>query len=279
MAKKNPKKCCPETKLLKNWLEMNDPLAIATHQDVDADATFSAALLHTLRPNAAVVFLRVDAEVTAKEVIAVDMMTGPRAVKGLNVGSAFGLIVATIHQSHPLLFKALKPWAKQLNLTDQAKPCYDNVVLADLVNAWKAAGLNDREILDQAVLILEGKWKVAKRRAQQTNRAKAISIKNRVAVLGKDDHVRAKDMFKLGALAVVRESEQGLSVVLSKKAKQKGVRLNVLQEKLDDGWFFHPDGWLASFGGPKTPKNPEEAGVSVKVLTQCAKMLVAEVKQ
>ena len=279
MAKKN--KVNRELKLVQNWLELEEPLGIATHIDVDADAVFSAALLQTLRPTVPVAFLRADVEIKTEEVIVVDMMNGPRAVKGQAQGSAFGLLVLAIKQTHPVLYTTLKPWAKQLNLTDQAKHCNDRVVLADLVNAWKACGLEDRDILDRAVELVSGKWKRGKRRQQQAERAASIPIENGIAVLGVEDRVQAKDLFHRKALAVVRENENGMAVMLSKKAQQTGLNLSSLKSDgtFGDDWFFHPDGWLASYGGPKAPKDPKEAGITIAALAERTKTLLAEVKQ
>ena len=46
-----------EIEKVKQWLNMDDPISIVTHQKVDADAAFSAALLKILRPYAAWVLL------------------------------------------------------------------------------------------------------------------------------------------------------------------------------------------------------------------------------
>ena len=270
-----------ELQLVQTWLKLEEPLGIATHMDVDADAVFSAALLQTLRPTVPVAFLRADVEIETEEVIVVDMMNGPRAVKGQAQGSAFGLLVTAIRKSHPLMHKIMKPWAKQLNLTDQAKNCNDRVVLADLVNAWKACGLEDRDILERAVELVSGKWNRAKRRQQQSERAASIPIENGIAVLGVEDHVQAKDLFHRKALAVVRENENGMAIVLSKKAQQPGLNLSSLKSDgmFGEDWFFHPDGWLASYGGPKAPKDPKEAGITIAALAERTKLLLAEVKQ
>ena len=269
-----------EFQIVKSWLELEDPLGIVTHIDVDADAVFSAALLQTLRPCVPVHFVQANFEIETEEAIAVDMMNGPRAVKGLSHGSAFGLLVAVIKKPYPLLHKTLKPWAKQLNLTDQAKHCNDSVVLADLVNAWKSSGLEDKEILQRAVELVSGKWKNAKHRKNQCERAASIPIEDGLAILGKDDHVKSKDMFHRKALAVVRENDNGMAVVLSKRAQDKGLNLSSLRN--DDGfgedWFFHPDGWLASFGGRKAPKDPKNSGITFSDLANRTKTLLAEVR-
>ena len=274
--KKNESSYQAEVDILRAWLKKEDPLAIATHMVVDADAAFSAALLHTLRPSAAVVFVRADAEITEEDVIAVDLMNGPRAVKGLNSGSAFGFLVSQIEESHPEFYSELKPWADQLNLTDQAKRCDDRVVLANLIEVWRASGLSDRDIVDRAVELLQGKQRFALRRHQQQSNASEIEIKNGVAVVKPEHHVRAKDIFRQGAHAVVRESHHGLCIVLSRKAQKKGMNLNSMKEELGKDWFVHPEGFLASFGGPKAPKDPKKAGVSLDHLQSRTQMMVQE---
>lgn len=278
-AKPELKQPLTEQNTVKAWLNRSDPMLIATHQCVDADAAFSAALLHVVRPSSAVVFVRADSTISQPEVIAVDLMKGTSAVKGLDAGSSFGLIVSVLSGLDSTLYNELKPWASQLNITDQGKSCGDRVVLADMVNAWRSAGLDDSNIVERASELLKGKMQLSRRRANQKKRAKSIPIKNGVAVLGEDDHVRAKDLFNRGALAVVRQGKGGLAVVLSRKAQQKGANLSVLVDDLNNGWFIHPDGFLVSYGGPKAPKNPLEAGISIKALANRTRKLIKEVKQ
>lgn len=267
-----------EEKILKDWLKIKKNALIATHQDVDADAAFSAALLRCLRPKAGVIFVRADGEISDPKVIAVDLMEGKSAVKGLEVGSAFGLIVNELKTRNKVYYNSLKPWAEQLNLTDQAKRCNDRVVLAAMVNAWKAAGLDDSTIVERATELLQGMLKIGKRRVRQRKAAKKIPINNKVAVLGEEDHVRSADLFSRGALAVVRKSKDGMAVLLSKSARKMGINLSQLNDEEMDGWFFHPDGFMASFGGKKAPKNPDESKVTIKSLAKRTRKLVGEVK-
>ena len=268
-----------EEKILKDWLKIKKNALIATHLDVDADAAFSAALLRCLRPNAGVIFVRADGEISDPKVIAVDLMEGKSAVKGLEVGSAFGLIVNELKSRNKVYYNSLKPWAEQLNLTDQAKRCNDRVVLAAMVNAWKAAGLDDSAIVERATELLQGMLKIGKRRVRQKKAAKKIPINNKVAVLGEEDHVRSADLFARGALAVVRKSKDGMAVLLSKSARKMGLNLSQLNDEEMDGWFFHPDGFMASFGGKKAPKNPDESKVTIKSLAKRTRKLVGEVKK
>jgi hypothetical protein len=263
-----------ENNTLMAWLNRDDPMIIATHQQVDADAAFSAALLHILKPNAPVVFVRADSTISQAEVIAVDLMNGTSAVKGLGVGSAFGLVVSTLKGSDPAYYKVLKPWAKQLNLTDQAKYCNDAVVLADMVSAWRSVGLDDQTIVERAGELLLGKLKFTQRREQQKVHASKIQIQGGVAVLGPEDHVPAKQLFQRGAKAVVRQGKDGMAVILSRNAQEAGLSLVDLESSLNEEWFFHPDGFLASYGGPKAPKNPSEAGITIKSLAKRTRKLI-----
>ena len=276
LAKKNAE---DEKNTLNTWMNRDNPMLIATHQQVDADAAFSAALLHVLKPNAAIVFVRADSTISQPEVIAVDLMNGTSAVKGLGIGSAFGLIVSTLNQSNPAYYKVLKPWAKQLNLTDQAKRCNDAVVLADMVSAWRSVGLNDRTIVERAGELLLGKLKFILRRERQKVHASTILIQGGVAVLGPNDTVPAKQLFERGAKAVVRRGKDGMAVILSKKAQNEGISLSSFEGEFNQGWFIHPDGFLASYGGPKAPKDPEESGVTLKSLAKRTRKLIKEVKQ
>ena len=268
-----------ETIILQTWLNRDDPLIIATHQQVDADAAFSAALLRVIKRNAVVVFVRADSTISQPEVIAVDSMNGSSAVKGLGAGSSFGLIVSSLKQSNPSFYKVLKPWAKQLNLTDQAKHCHDAVVLADMVSAWRSIGLDDRTIVSRAGELLHGKLKFIQRRERQKTQASKIQIQGGVAVLGPEDHVPAKQLFQRGAKAVVRQGKDGMAVILSRRAQESGVSVSDLESSLNEQWFIHPDGFLASYGGPKAPKNPEEAGITVKSLAKRTRKLIKEAKQ
>lgn len=268
-----------EEKILKDWLKIKKNALIATHLDVDADAAFSAALLRCLRPKAGVIFVRADGEISDPKVIAVDLMEGKSAVKGLEVGSAFGLIVNELKSRNKVYYNSLKPWAEQLNLTDQAKRCKDRVVLAAMVNAWKAAGLDDSAIVERATELLQGMLKIGKRRVRQKKAAKKIPISNKVAVIGPEDHVRSADLFARGALAVVRKSKDGMAVLLSKSARKMGLNLTQLNDEEMDGWFFHPDGFMASFGGKKAPKDPEDSKVTIKSLAKRTRKLVGEVKE
>lgn len=268
---KNVKTQKTEAARLEAWLDREDPLIIMTHQCVDADAAFSAALLRILRPNAVVMFARADAEVNQPEVLAVDMMNGTSSVKGLGVGSAFGLVVESLKHDDPLAYKALKRWGEQLNLTDSGKGCSDKVVLAELVSAWRMVGFDDGTIVERARELLQGKIDGAFRQSEMQKLATTIRIEPcGLAVLGPTDHVPSKQLFARGAKVVVREGKSGLAIVLSTKLQREGFSLKDFEGRLPKEWFIHPDGFLAAFGGPKAPKDPSEAGITRK---QAAKLV------
>ena len=148
--------------------------------------------------------------------------------------------------------------------------------MANLIEVWRAIGLSDRDIVDRAIELLQGKQRFALRRHQQRSNASEIKIINGVAVVKPEHHVRAKDIFSQGAHAVVRESEHGLCIMLSRKAQKKGMNLNSMKEELGKDWFVHPKGFLASFGGPKAPKDPKKAGVSLDHLQSRTQKMVQE---
>ena len=54
------------------------------------------------------------------------------------------------------------------------------------------------------------------------------------------------------------------------------MNLNSMKEELGKDWFVHPEGFLASFGGPKAPKDPKKAGVSLDHLQSRTQKMVQE---
>jgi hypothetical protein len=70
-----------------------------------------------------------------------------------------------------------------------------------------------------------------------------------------------------------------MAVILSRKAQDAGLSLVDLESSLNEQWFFHPDGFLASYGGPKAPKDPAESGVTLKSLANRTRKLVKGAKQ
>ena len=83
MTNKSDPNYSRELSKVRNWLTLDDPVSIATHINVDADAAFSMALLKALRPEAATIFVRADEIIDDKRTLAVDLSNGKQAVKGL----------------------------------------------------------------------------------------------------------------------------------------------------------------------------------------------------
>jgi hypothetical protein len=265
MAKKNSAQTQTEIDRLHGWLSTEDPLSIATHLYVDADAVFSAALLSVLKPNAQVVFVSADSEIEDERTIAVDLSNGSQCIKGLEVGSAFGLIVLAMKAIDPPLYKALRKWAKQLNTTDSGKRTQDDVVLAELVKAWRSMGLGDKGCFKRAKELIAGKIKSEQSDAMQQQLAQEVDISDGVAVIEDGKKIRAAHVFNRGVKVLIRESEVGQSIMLSKELIRKGIRLNELAPLLEPkGWFVHPDGFLACFGSVKAPKNSSDSGLDLK---------------
>ena len=260
-----------EIEKVKQWLNMDDPISIVTHQKVDADAAFSAALLKILRPYAAWVFVRADAVIDDERSIAVDLSDGDSAVKGLEIGSAFGLIVEAMKDIDRPVYNALRRWALQLNKTDSGKRCKDNVVLAELVKSWSLLKFSDVKIVSRAAELLVGKIRNEQNFQKQKNAAKSLSINGGVVIIPEGTRVKASHLFKRGAKAVIRQSKFGQCVNLSREMQEKGILLNELENLLPEGWFVHPQGFMACFGSTKAPKDYRESGISLEDLTTVVK--------
>ena len=267
MTNKSDPNYSRELTKVRNWLALDDPLSIATHIDVDADAAFSMALLKALRPEATTIFVRADEVIDDKRTLAVDLSNGKQAVKGLECGSAFGLIVNATKAIDKPVHTCLKKWAKQLNLTDSGDYCRDNVILADHVRSWKAMKLDDEGIVNRAYELIKGKILAEKRYVEMKNAAKEIVIKDGVAVVPSDITVKAAHLFSLGADVVIRQSEFGQSAILSRKALKRGISLSELAPIFSDGWFVHPQGFMLSFGSVKAPKDYRESGFTIDQFT------------
>lgn len=264
MAKKNTSATKNEIERFQSWLSTEDPLSIATHMHVDADAAFSAALLSVLKPKAQVVFVPADCEIKDNRTLAVDMSKGNRAIKGLDEGSAFGLLVLGMRSIDPPIYRALRRWGEQLNLTDSGKRCRDSVVLAELVKAWRSLGLGDKGCFNRAKELIQGKINSERSNHKQQQRAKSVKIEKGVAVISDGSRIRAAHVFQRGAKALIRESDVGHSIMFSRELVKKGIRLNDLAPMLEPkGWFVHPDGFLACYGSVKAPKNYRKSGFTI----------------
>lgn len=261
MAKKTTPSTDKEIQRLHAWLATEDPLSIATHMYVDADAVFSAALLSVLKPKAQVVFVSADSKIEDARALGVDLSNGERTIKGLDVGSAFGLLVLGMKSIDSPVYCALRSWATQLNLTDAGKGCRDAVVLAELVKAWRSLGMGDKGCLKRAKELIEGKIKSERSDIKQKELAKEVQIKNGVAIISDKTKIRAGHIFKREAKVLIRESEVGHSIMISKEMSRKGIKLNELSPLLEPaGWFVHPEGFLACYGSVKAPKDHRDSG-------------------
>ena len=267
MTNKSDPNYSRELNKVRHWLTLDDPVSIATHINVDADAAFSMALLKALRPEAATIFVRADEIIDDKRTLAVDLSNGKQAVKGLECGSAFGLIVNAMKAIDKPVHTCLKRWAKQLNLTDSGNYCRDNVILADHVSSWKAMELNDQSIVNRAYELIKGKILAEKRYIEMKNAAKEIKIKDGVAIVPDSVQVKATHLFSLGADVVIRQSEFGQSAIMSKNALKRGMSLSELAPIFSDGWFVHPQGFMLSFGSVKAPKDYRESGFTIDQFT------------
>ena len=261
MAKKTTSETDDEIERFHEWLATEDPLSIATHMHVDADAAFSAALLSVLKPKAQVVFVSADSEIEDSRTLGVDLSNGERTIKGLDVGSAFGLLVLGMKSIDLPIYRALRSWAFQLNLTDSGKGCGDAVVLAELVKAWRSLGMGDKGCFKRAKELIEGKIKSERSDMKQKELASKVKIKNGVAVISNGSKIRGAHVFNQGAKVLIRESEAGHSIMISKEMTRKGIKLNELSPLLEPrGWFIHPEGFLACYGSVKAPKDHSESG-------------------
>lgn len=261
MAKKTTSETDDEIERFHEWLATEDPLSIATHMYVDADAAFSAALLSVLKPKAQVVFVSADSEIEDSRTLGVDLSNGERTIKGLDVGSAFGLLVLGMKSIDLPIYRALRSWAFQLNLTDSGKGCRDAVVLAELVKAWRSLGMGDKGCFKRAKELIEGKIKSERIDMKQKELSSKVNIKNGVAVISNGSKIRGAHVFNQGAKVLIRESEVGHSIMISKEMTRKGIKLNELSPLLEPrGWFIHPEGFLACYGSVKAPKDHSESG-------------------
>ena len=264
MAKKNTAATEKEIQRFHDWLATEDPLSIATHMYVDADAAFSAALLSVLKPKAQVVFVPADSEIEDSRTLGVDLSNGNRTIKGLDQGSAFGLLVSALKTIDRPVYRALRSWASQMNLTDSGKGCRDAVVLAELVKAWRSLGMGDEGCFNRAKELIEGKIKSERSDMKQKELAAEVNIKNGVAIISNGAKIRSAHVFNQGAKVLIRESEVGHSIMISKDMSRKGIKLGELSPLLEPkGWFIHPEGFLACYGSVKAPKDHSESGFNL----------------
>jgi hypothetical protein len=138
------------------------------------------------------------------------------------------------------------------------------VVLAELVKAWRSLGMGDTGCFKRAKELIEGKIKTERSDAKQQDLAQKVQIKNGVAVISNGYKIRAAHVFERGAKVLIRESEVGHSIMISKELTRKGIKLNELCPLLEPkGWFVHQEGFLACYGSVKAPKNFSDSGFQI----------------
>ena len=260
-------------KLVQNWIELESRSILHTHNNVDADAAFSAALMILIRErihgknSTHLEFLPSDFPVESESSLGVDMMNGGNSIKGIGHGSAFGELVTIATKLKAIPHRLFTSFADQLNLTDSGKPCNDRIALAGLTKSWKYAGLEDREIVSRAKEILNGMWIGKEKHYSRLKISNKIPIKNGIALNLHGGGVDRRTLSRRGALLVINHHQDiGQSIILTPKGKKAKLDLNDLTSTLPQSWFVHPTGWMACYGSLKAIKNPENSGISLPEL-------------
>ena len=257
---------------VKAWINRPGKVVLHTHMNVDADAAFSAALMLLLREDAELEFLPTDATVDAEYALAVDMMNGNSAIKGIETGSAFGELVSLLVEANLIPKRLYKKMADQLNLTDSGKRCNDRIVLAGLVKSWKYAGLGDREIVSRAHEILLGMRKGWSAHSRRREKCTSMPIQDGIALNLTGGGLDRRTLARRGAYLVINQHDDvGQSVVLTKLGSRTKLDLNDLEDALPDSWFIHPGGFIACFGSMKAKKDPSKSGISLEELCKAVR--------
>ena len=256
-----------------DWIDRPGKAVLHTHANVDADAAFSAALMLFMRerqhgPDSTdLSFLPTDATVDAEDALAVDMMNGSSAIKGIDTGSAFGELVSILVKAELIPYRLYKNFAEQLNLTDSGKRCNDRVALAGLVKSWTYSGLCDREIVSRAREILEGMMKGMVKHRRRRIVSSRMPIHDGVALNLSGGGLDRRTLSRRGAFLVINQHEDiGQSVVLTSRGTRAELDLNDLSGALPERWFIHPNGFIACYGSMKGKKNPEDSGITLATL-------------
>ena len=256
-----------------DWIDRPGKTVLYTHANVDADAAFSAALMLMVRegaqgPNSTdIEFLPTDATVDSEDALAVDMMNGSSAIKGIDTGSAFGELVSILVKAELIPHRLYKNFAEQLNLTDSGKRCNDRVALAGLVKSWTYSGLCDREIVSRAREILGGMMKGMVKHRRRRIVSSRMPIHDGVALNLSGGGLDRRTLSRRGAFLVINQHEDiGQSVVLTSRGTRAELDLNDLRGALPERWFIHPNGFIACYGSMKGKKNPEDSGITLATL-------------
>ena len=256
-----------EGEVLQTWLARTGECVVRTHMHVDADAAFSAALILEVKPEAQLELTPAAETTDDPSLLAVDMLNGRQAIKGLEQGSAFGLLHKELGTKNKAIRKLFWGWAKQLNLTDSGKRCNDGVVLSQLVNSWRQVGLSDEEIVFRARELIHGAIAAEAQHKSLRRASKEIKIEGGVAVIIDQETTRGI-IFRRGAKAIIIQNENGQCILLNRSAQRDGHHLIELEQHLPEDWFIHPNGFIAAYGTPKSPMDPSESGISVEELNQ-----------
>jgi len=256
-----------ESQVLNSWIDDPDANRLFTHQHVDADAAFSAALVRIIKPGTLLNFVPANQTIEGDDSIGVDMLNGDQTVKGLEDGSAFGLIVATMAERGTVWRRAFGKWANQINLTDSGKWCRDSVLFVQLVRAWRRVGLDDASIVDRAYEILSGHLEYVKADLESRTASEQHPINDGIAIILDGQDVSRYVLFKRGARVIIYHGESfGQCIMLSKNEMKQGRSFGELDGLLPDHWFIHPAGFLAAHGTKKAPQPLSTSGISLENL-------------
>lgn len=257
------------------WINQSAKATLYTHANVDADAAFSAALMLFIRErvqgknSTELIFLDTDETVDAEDALAVDMMNGSSAIKGIETGSAFGELVSILVIEGLISRRLFRDFAEQLNLTDSGKRCNDRITLAGLVKSWMYSGLCDREMVSRAQEILSGKMKGMEKHRRRLIESSEIPIHDGVALNLSGGGLDRRTLARRGAYVVINHHQDiGQSVVLTSRGSRADLNLNDLTGSLPDRWFIHPNGFIACYGSLKAKKNPKNSGITLESLCQ-----------
>ena len=250
-----------------DWYNTEGEVSIFTHEMVDADAAFSAALMSIVRPDAEIFLVPADTVVDRAGSLAVDMVSGDNGVKGFEEGSAFGELCRILTGLGIIPPRLFTRFADHLNLTDSGKRCNDRIALPGLVLSWRYSGLDDMTIVSRAHEILSGMVKGMKENRTRVNKSRNLPIKDGIALnLTAGGHDR-KTLARRGAYMVVVQHEgSGQSVILTSRGQRAGLDLNEVSDQLPDKWFIHPSGFMACYGSRKAPKSPADSGLPLEGL-------------
>lgn len=238
---------------------------VSTHQHVDADAAFSAALLHVLFGHS-VSFCSsaIKAEEHEPSTVYVDVSSG---IKGER--SAFETLVSMIG----LGGRGIERLAEEVSMIDTKSGPKQTFGLSQVIAAFRREK-GDAATVAFAADVIRGVLSEQKERDESHVAANAATIVGRVAIL-RDAPMGAKGiLFDRGVDVAIMSDAVGVAIVRADRVTASldapCVRAVVEQE---DGWFFHPKGFLASRGTFKSPaKTP--SGVDLVKLAEAVNAIL-----